>query len=126
MKPRKAPVVGMSCGQFRHGPIEVVTEKFRCILIAAEGDTFNLDVVLANNLTAMGAQLLWIGPEPSDKDEISLARSVERMLPWPEDLPTWLAPIFEIIPLQLAAYELALLRGVRPGDFRYTPEGDYF
>jgi glucosamine--fructose-6-phosphate aminotransferase (isomerizing) len=33
-----------------------------------------------------------------------------------------LAPVFEIVPLQVAAYRLALWRGITPGDFRFVSE----
>ncbi len=33
-----------------------------------------------------------------------------------------LAPLFEIVPLQVAAYRLALWRGITPGDFRFVTE----
>ena len=31
-----------------------------------------------------------------------------------------LAPLFEIVPLQVAAYRLALWRGITPGEFRFV------
>ena len=41
----------------------------------------------------------------------------------------WIGPryrrslrLFEIVPLQVAAYRLALWRGITPGDFRYVSE----
>ena len=43
------------------------------------------------------------------------------LVPWPEIAPS-LAPIFEIVPLQVAAYRLALWRGITPGDFRFVSE----
>ena len=30
-------------------------------------------------------------------------------------------PVFEVIPLQIAAYQVAQARGIIPGDFRYAP-----
>jgi hypothetical protein len=30
--------------------------------------------------------------------------------------------VFEIVPLQVAAYRLALWRGITPGDFRFVTE----
>jgi hypothetical protein len=43
------------------------------------------------------------------------------LVPWPE-IPHELAPVFEIVPLQVAAYRLALWRSITPGDFRFVTE----
>lgn len=114
----KAPAVAMSSGQFRHGPVEVVTGDFRGIIIANGTHTHRLEVGLANDLTAMGTPIMWIGHEP----DAALANGVRRMITWPDEQPAWVAPFFEVVPLQFAAYELALLRGITPGNFRYTPQ----
>jgi glucosamine--fructose-6-phosphate aminotransferase (isomerizing) len=117
----KAPVVAMSCAQFRHGPVEVIARGTRVIMLASEQETRHLDIRLANDLLAMGAKVAWIGPAANAKS-LQLDAVVARMGDWPKTIPTWLTPLFEIVPLQVAAYQLALLRGVVPGSFRYTPQ----
>ena len=37
-------------------------------------------------------------------------------------VPEMLAPLFEIVPVQVAALRMAELRGIPPGSFRYAPQ----
>src|SRR3984885_717103 len=110
----KTAAVGMSSGQFRHGPAEVLSADFRAVVFGAPLETRALDRSLADDLFSVGAKVRWIGPGDSRGHAPSL-------VPWPEIAPV-LAPLFEIVPLQVAAYRLALWRGITPGDFRFVTE----
>jgi glucosamine--fructose-6-phosphate aminotransferase (isomerizing) len=114
----KAAAVGMSSGQFRHGPAEVVSQDFRAVVFGTPPQTQILDRSLADDLFSLGADVRWIGPSPGLENE---RRHAPSLVPWPE-IPPLLAPLFEIVPLQVAAYRLALWRGITPGDFRYVSE----
>ncbi len=114
----KASAVGMSAGQFRHGPVECISGKSRVVVFGAPEATRNLDRSLADDLFRMGAKVSWIGPGRDITESHVCAPS---LIEWPEIAPT-LAPIFDIVPLQVAAYRLALWRGITPGDFRYASE----
>jgi glucosamine--fructose-6-phosphate aminotransferase (isomerizing) len=109
----KAAAVSMSCGQFRHGPVEAVSGDFRAVVFGTPAKTRGLDRSLADDLVRMGGQVRWIGP-----DGDGLAASLVR---WPAASPS-LAAIFEIVSLQFAAYRLALRRAIVPGDFRFASE----
>ena len=114
----KAAAVGMSSGQFRHGPAEVVSKDFRAVIFGSPLQTQALDRALADDLFSLGADVRWIGPSAEHGDGVHHAPS---LVDWPE-IPPLLAPLFEIVPLQVAAYRLALWRGITPGDFRYVSE----
>jgi glucosamine--fructose-6-phosphate aminotransferase (isomerizing) len=114
----KTAAVGMSSGQFRHGPAEILSGDFRAVVFGAPEATRDLDRSLANDLFSVGAKVGWIGPGPDAGDKRKHAPS---LVPWPEITPL-LAPVFEIVPLQVAAYRLALWRGITPGDFRFVSE----
>ena len=113
----KSPTLAMSSGQFRHGPVEVASSSFHAVIIGTPATTARLDWKLASDLRAMGASVRWIGrtPESANAGVLSLVN-------WPAAIPPSLLPIFDIIPLQIAAYCTALWRGVQPGDFRYASE----
>jgi glutamine---fructose-6-phosphate transaminase (isomerizing) len=111
----KASAVSMSCGQFRHGPVEAVSADFRAVVFGTPEPTRALDRSLADDLSRMGAKVRWVGPAEADSDH------APSLIHWPE-VPPALAAIFEIVPLQFAAYRLALWRGIVPGDFRYASE----
>jgi glucosamine--fructose-6-phosphate aminotransferase (isomerizing) len=108
----KTAAVAMSSGQFRHGPAEILSGDFRAVVFGAPVPTQALDRLLADDLFSVGAKVRWIGPGRG---------SAPSLIPWPDIAPE-LAPVFEIVPLQVAAYRLALWRGITPGDFRFVTE----
>jgi glucosamine--fructose-6-phosphate aminotransferase (isomerizing) len=110
----KSPAVSMAVGSFRHGPVEVVDQHFRGIVFAPQGKTKDLNLSLANDLAKFGGQILIIQPsaEAGSHEDYCLTPKV----------PESLAPIFEIVPVQVAALRMAELRGIRPGSFRYAPQ----
>jgi len=95
----RTPSVAMSAAQFRHGPVEVVDERFRGIVFASQEATRDLDLALAGDLTALGGKV-----------RICQARGV----------PPPLEPLVEIVPVQVAACRLAEAKGIDPGDFRHA------
>ncbi len=97
----KTPAIAMSAGQFRHGPVEVAGEHFRAIIIGSQKATAELDAALAQDLLEAHSQVCRIGA--------------------PDNVPARFAPVAEIIPLQLAAYQTAKLRGIPLGHFRFAP-----
>ena len=112
----KTAAVGMSSGQFRHGPAEILSGDFRAVVFGTPPETRALDRSLADDLFSVGAKVRWIGPARAGD-----RRHAPSLVPWPEIAPG-LAPLFEIVPLQVAAYRLALWRGITPGDFRFVTE----
>lgn len=110
----KAPGIGMSIPQFRHGPVEVVDHRFRGIIIGSQTETAHLDAALADDIQRMGGQVRWIGP-PAD------GAKLVRLCSWPAHLPQRFKSLLEVVPLQMAAYRKAEIRGVRPGEFRWAP-----
>ncbi len=110
----KAPAVGMPAADFRHGPVEVLDERFHTVIFGSEPSTADLDAALAEDLTAMKGHVRWIGRDVGD-------RKVVPLCPWPPNAPDRFAPVFEIVPMQIAAYRLAEGRGIVPGEFRYAP-----
>jgi glucosamine--fructose-6-phosphate aminotransferase (isomerizing) len=110
----KAPAVAMPIASFRHGPVEVVDSRFRGFVFAPKDNTQELNLAMANDLVRFGAQVRLIGPSSSLSKGLPLCETPA--------LPGTLAPLFEIVPLQVAALRLAILRGIEPGSFRYAPQ----
>jgi len=108
----KVPAVGMTAGSFRHGPVELVDQSFRGIIFVPHGRTAHLNLALAHELKRFGGRVQVIGPPTKDT----------RDLDWREtpNAPETLAPLFEIVPVQVAAMRAAQLRGIPVGLFRYT------
>lgn len=110
----KAPAIGMAVASFRHGPIEVVDRGFRGLVFAPSGKTRDLNIGLAGDVLRFGGSVRLIGPAGSDGHG----------LPWihTPSCPDMLAPLTEIVPIQVAAMRLAELRGIVPGSFRYISQ----
>lgn len=110
----KTTAVGMAAGSFRHGPVEVVDAKFLGLIFASEGNSRELNLALAADMARFGARIKVIGPRahaPSPNFECFDMDAVDAML----------APLFEIVPVQVAALRMAQRKGIRPGSFRYAP-----
>ncbi len=110
----KMPGVAMSSAQFRHGPVEVVSEDFRAIVLGSQETTAALDLALAQDLTRIGGNIRWVGPLGPTSEVIPLC-------PWPEKVPSRFCSLPEMIPLQLLAYRTAQAKGVASGGFRFAP-----
>ena len=108
----KIAAVSMSSGQFRHGPVETVSSSFRAIIIGTADQTRGLDFALLHDLRKMGSDVRWIG----DSKEVPVNQV---LMDWP-GIHSVSAPLLDIIPLQIAAYHLALWRDIVPGEFRYA------
>lgn len=109
----KAPAVGMSAANFRHGAVEAVSRGFRAVVFGTQATTRELDHSLAVDLQRMGAEIRWVGPKPGSSP-------VDSLSVWPEEAAEWCAPILEIIPIQMLAYRAAEARRIRPGEFRFA------
>ena len=103
----KTAAVPMAAGSFRHGPVEVVDGNFVGLVFAPHGPTQPLNLALAADLSRFGGSIRILGPT-----------GITAGLP---DIPEALAPLFEIIPIQVAALRLAQTRGIPPGTFRFAP-----
>lgn len=104
----KIPADGLSTAQFRHGPIEIAQPGHRAVVIAGPGPTRELDIGMAADLRAAGSQVLLLGDAAAD--------AADSVIPI---APVWLAPLAEIIPLQLLARRAAIALGIEPGSFRH-------
>ncbi|MGH7575098.1 MAG: SIS domain-containing protein, partial [Longimicrobiales bacterium] len=109
----KIPAVGVAAASFRHGPVEVVDESFAGLVFAPPTDPGRLNVALAVDLAAFGGRIVVIGPGRPELERIECYETPA--------VPERMLPLFEVVPLQLAALRLAQSRGLTPGRFRYTP-----
>jgi glucosamine--fructose-6-phosphate aminotransferase (isomerizing) len=109
----KVPAEGANAGQFRHGAIEVIFQGSFAVMFAPRGRTSDLNRQLTAKLERAGARVLYIGPPDGPS-------SIDRLVMEIDTPDEYLAPVFEIVPLQLLSYALALRRGIKPGTFVNT------
>jgi glucosamine--fructose-6-phosphate aminotransferase (isomerizing) len=100
----RTPSVAMTTAEFRHGPVEVVDERFFGFVFASQTATAALDRQLAADITAGGGHAI-------------VASALARC----DAVHPAYAPVLEIIPIQIAAWQLAERNGIAPGKFRFAP-----
>ncbi len=95
---------GYPAGEMKHGPIALIEPGMTTVVINSRGGV--ADKVRSNieQVRARGGQVVCVG---SDDESLELA---DAALPVPVT-SEWLSPILNVVPLQLLAYHIALLRG---------------
>ncbi|MGE5251522.1 MAG: SIS domain-containing protein [Bacteroidota bacterium] len=98
-----------SSADFQHGPIAMIERGFPVMVVAPLGKVFQplLDV-MARLRKGFLADLLVIS---NAKKALSLAQVP---LAIPDEVPEWLTPVVSILPAQLLAYHLTMVKGYDP------------
>jgi glucosamine--fructose-6-phosphate aminotransferase (isomerizing) len=103
------PIESLQTAQFRHGPLELAGPDLAAIIIATEPETRELDLGLAQELVAAGAAVLVVG-ERDDAPPGAMCVAIG-------SLDRALTSAVSILPAQLLAWKLAVLRGRPPGSY---------
>nr|MDO8110432.1 SIS domain-containing protein [Candidatus Sigynarchaeota archaeon] len=114
----KISAEAISGGQFRHGPIEIVTKDFRSMILSSDDDTRDLAEDIAWNIAHRwgGGKVLYITNRKSERLE-----GEPRVLPVVHGISNpFLATIMEIAVIQLFMIKLAVANNIGPGVFKYT------
>ena len=110
----KFPSYGMDSAEFRHGPMEIVDDKFRGIVIAPSGLTHDLNIKLAKEMAKYGGKVILITDEPEGITEEEIITIKMGSCDEP------LTPIFYILPIQYLNNLLAEQRDLKVGTFRWS------
>jgi glucosamine--fructose-6-phosphate aminotransferase (isomerizing) len=97
---------GYPAAEMKHGPIALVDEDTPSVFLVPRGQVFEKVMSNMQEIKARGGPVIAVC-SPGDEEVAHLADDV---IPVP-DVPDYLQPIVTAIPLQLLAYEIALLRG---------------
>ena len=97
---------GYPAAEMKHGPIALVDDKTPSVFIIPRGTVY--DKVMANleEVKARGGPVIAVCSEGDDR----VARIADDIVHVPH-VAQWLQPIVSVVPLQLLAYHVALLRG---------------
>lgn len=101
-----------SAADFLHGPVAMIAPDLPVWLIAVSGSTLLGLCDLAAQLSHEGANMIVVS------DSGKALQFAERPLPLPHGLSEWFSPIVTVVPGQLFAYHLALLKGHDPDNPR--------
>jgi len=95
---------GYAAGEMKHGPIALIEPSMSIVAISAEGHLSDKMRSNIEQVRARGGKVILIG---SDASSLPLADEHVKVPACSE----WLSPILNVIPLQLLAYHIALLKG---------------
>jgi glucosamine--fructose-6-phosphate aminotransferase (isomerizing) len=101
---------GYPAAEMKHGPIALVDENTPSIFLVPRGSIF--DKVMSNleEVKARGGPVIAIASEGDDAVSEHVASRADEVIFVP-DVPEYLQPLVTVVPLQLLAYHIALLRG---------------
>lgn len=90
---------------FRHGPIAIISQGFPVMVVAPSGKTLPLMRDLLDKLRERNAECIVISDDPEARQQGINSAAL------PTGIPEWLSPICAVVPGQLFAYNLALVKG---------------
>jgi glucosamine--fructose-6-phosphate aminotransferase (isomerizing) len=99
---------GYPAGELKHGPLALVNENMPVIAIATNGAVYEKIRSNIQEVQARKGRVIAIVSE--DNDDYELIGRAEAVIRVPELTESY-APFLTVIPLQLLAYHIALLRG---------------
>ena len=109
----KYPVIPFDAGGFRHGPLELVNEKFHCVVFASESGCHGLQIKIAEQIAANGGKVLLITDGNYDSGGNILA--VKQKYPCAE-----LECFVNVSAAQIIANNIAKRKGLDVGEFFYS------
>ncbi|MBF0111006.1 MAG: glutamine--fructose-6-phosphate transaminase (isomerizing) [Magnetococcales bacterium] len=98
---------GYAAGEMKHGPIALIDEELPVVVVAPQDPLFEKVVSNLEEARARGGRLIVITQEHRDETHECKADDLIPMNPCSE----LTAPILYVVPLQLLAYHIAVLKG---------------
>jgi len=101
---------GYPAAEMKHGPIALVDENTPSVFLIPSGGVF--DKVMSNleEIKARGGPVIAIACEGEDEITEYVTQRADEVIFVPQ-VPEYLQPLVTVVPLQLLAYHIALLRG---------------
>jgi glutamine---fructose-6-phosphate transaminase (isomerizing) len=106
----RAAFEGMHAADFRHGPLEIVSEGFAALIFAGASQTSALNRGLAREIIAYGGKAIWLDSVPDPELPTLL---------FPET-SEWTRPLAEILPIQMLTLAMANRKRLQAGHFRHV------
>ncbi|MCX7745522.1 MAG: SIS domain-containing protein [Clostridia bacterium] len=110
----KFPCISIDSGEFRHGPFELIDKDFTGIIVSPEGLTYGINRKLAEDIAKRGGKVLFITNRKTEFKHENIF-TVEM-----ENMDEFLAPITEIVPIQIVANNIAENKNIEVGKFRWS------
>ena len=97
---------GYPAAEMKHGPIALIDDKMPVVVIALRDSAYEKIMGNVEEVKARGGRVLAIASE----GDTQIASKVDHVIYIPATIPG-LSPILSVIPLQLLAYHIAVIRG---------------
>ena len=97
---------GYPAGEMKHGPIALIDENMPLVMIATPSSVYDKVISNIQEVRARGGRVIAVGARGDE----NLAKNADHVLCVP-DVPEILSPAVNVVPLQLLAYHIAVLKG---------------
>jgi glucosamine--fructose-6-phosphate aminotransferase (isomerizing) len=97
---------GYPAGEMKHGPIALIDGGMPVLVLCSKGESYEKTLSNLEEARARGGRVIAFGTE----GDLTLAEKAEEVLYLPE-CGMFARPIVEVVPLQLLAYHMAVLKG---------------
>jgi glucosamine--fructose-6-phosphate aminotransferase (isomerizing) len=97
---------GYPAGEMKHGPIALIDEWMPVLVLCSKGESYEKTLSNLEEARARGGRVIAIGTE----GDLAQAEKAEEVFYLPE-CGMYARPIVEVVPLQLLAYHMAVLKG---------------
>ncbi|MGA2869628.1 MAG: glutamine--fructose-6-phosphate transaminase (isomerizing), partial [Verrucomicrobiota bacterium] len=101
---------GYSAAEMKHGPIALVDERTPSVFLIPHGAVYDKVMSNVEEIKARGGPVIAIASEGDDAVSEHVISRADEVIFVP-DVPEYLQPLVTVVPLQLLAYHIALLRG---------------
>jgi glucosamine--fructose-6-phosphate aminotransferase (isomerizing) len=98
---------GYPAGEMKHGPIALIDHEMPVIVIAPDDPWYEKMVSQIEQVKARGGTVLAVATDGDTK-----IQSLADIILWVPQVPWMLSPVITVIPLQMLAYHIAVLRGL--------------
>jgi glucosamine--fructose-6-phosphate aminotransferase (isomerizing) len=97
---------GYAAGEMKHGPIALIDERMPVLVLCAKGDAYEKTLSNLEEARTRGGRVIAVGTE----GDAALSANAENTLFLPP-CGRYARPMLEVVPLQLLAYHMAVLKG---------------
>ena len=97
---------GYGAGEMKHGPIALIEKNMAVVAVTPQSATYEKMISNIQEIRARGGKIIAIATE----GDISIKKHVSAVLYIPKTAEA-LSPLLTVLPLQLLAYHIAVLRG---------------
>jgi glucosamine--fructose-6-phosphate aminotransferase (isomerizing) len=97
---------GYPAGEMKHGPIALIDEWMPVVVLCSKGETYEKTLSNLEEARSRGGRVIAVGTE----GDLVLKEKAEEVFAIPE-CGQLARPIVEVVPLQLLAYHMAVLKG---------------